>query len=633
MSKKIKELRAGRWNNDLWYWWLRSTQIRRVLITGRQGVAATVFSIFSLIVTVALYFLSTGHLPFTRFVLMAVASVVLIASAILGGIWALRTMSPITYSQTTIGGCTASETLQFIGLDIRDACKAFENQARPVSKPKTLSSKALFKAVGRLKTGFAKQHAVLLKITALLDLASRQLDIPLHRLRDLLLEYDPAVHRAHALKFVQNLELFSSEAKLNEEHSKNLLKDNAAITQRAEARIRTQTALLEFTALHPSILRMAAVHSTAQATQEYARAISKVARLTHEQTPDETGLWNFPCEERLADGIAALRFLACRQRTHSGFDLNQTCLNMVAIAQTQHKNLGLQWQALNELGKSINKEDGGKFSSDHTYRGKDCAAIRDLIGSLRDFWPLTVERIQKDRGRIVDSFKRMFDGWENSHANIRKTLLVTHGFSTTVREVIKRALPPPDTMGLNRREMPDLFVIGSGDAADVDSRLMVSALLETDPMDRRFHRIAAGDENTLSKLVETDMKVMVVLGAECFDRKGRVMHPWGLEKVEFIKSKLGHSTAFSVVVVAEGYKFHENLLSTPQAFRYHLDRIQLYEPELINVLITTDVIGRPPSYQPPLPHGERRKSRDAHIVRRSYELNGTVSRQFELELG
>lgn len=457
-----------------------------------------------------------------------------------------------------------------------------------------------------------------------------QLDIPLHRLRDLLLEYDPAVHRAHALRFIQNLELFTSDAKLREEHTENLLKDNGAITQRAESRIRTQRDLLQYTALHSSVLRMAAVHSTAQATQEYARAISQVARWTYEQT--DTSLWDALYEAKLADGIGALRFLACRQRTHSGFDLNQTCLNMVGMALRQNRNLDLQWKALEELGKSINKEDEGKFSSEHTYRGKDCAGPRNLIGSLKDLWPFTVQHIETDRRRIVTSFSEMYGGWEDVHRKIRKTLFVTHGFSTTVREVFKRGLRSPDPTERDREDLPDIFVIGSGDAADVDSRLMVSALLETPANERRFHRIAAGDENTLAKLVETDMKVMVVLGAECFDRRGRVMHPWGLEKMEFVKSKIGNSTAFCVVVVAEGYKFHDNLLSTPQAFRYHLDRIQLYEPSLIDVIITTDVISSAPQFQSLLLQEERRKpARDKYILRPQYDANG-ISKEFDLRV-
>ena len=113
---------------------------------------------------------------------------------------------------------------------------------------------------------------------------------------------------------------------------------------------------------------------------------------------------------------------------------------------------------------------------------------------------------------------------------------------------------------------------------------MVSALLETAKSQKRFRRVAADDKNTRAKLVDKDLKVMVVLGAECFDKKGRVLHPSGLKDEEWIRQGLGDDEAFSVVVVAEGYKFHEDLLASPHLFRHHLDRLQLYAPELIDVL-------------------------------------------------
>ncbi len=322
--------------------------------------------------------------------------------------------------------------------------------------------------------------------------------------------------------------------------------------------------------------------------------------------------------------------------THSGFDLNQTCLNLVNLELRKNSKLRLQWQALEELGRSINKEDGGMFNGQHRFSGRECIGPRNAIGSLVELWRVAVEHIQEDRQRIVVSFRLMYGGWRKNHPRTKKTLLVTHGFSTTVREILKRSLPACDpTERSDRQDVPDIFVIGSGDVGDLDSRLMVSALLETPPRERSFNRIAAGDKNTLAKLVEEDMKVMVILGAECFDRKGRVIHPFGLEELEFIKCKLGNPEAFCVAVVAEGYKFHEDLLSTPQSFRYHLDRIQLYEPHLIDVMITTEVesVTRPVP-APVLLGRELRVERDKHILRRFYDANTKVrANEFTLMLG
>jgi len=629
---KINRLRAGR----LSPWWLRTKQLGRVLGTGKQGAAALVFGVFSLIVGLVLRFSDSGLMR--PGLLIIAALVILILSAIAGGKWALQVMSPSDYAQSAVG-CTASETLQLISLDIKEACEQFRKQASPflvspeeVGTPDEIKR---LKPIHGLKRKFAKSHGKLLRISALLKLASEQLDIPGHRLRELLLDYDPAMHRAHAREFIQNLEMLSSGAELTKKHRDHIVNENDWIVERADGRIEAQRRMLEYTALHSSILRMAAVHSTAQAAQEYARAISHVAKLTYDAAPVQLRHWNSAAKDELEDGMAALYFLACKQRTHSGFDLNETCLSMTRVGQLENKR-----EALMELGKSINKGDGGRFHPGAIDVQKCDAAtlreIRDMVGNLRGVWTYAVECIQADRNRIVGytddtgspvsgSFERMYGGWEEVCAkrnpNIKNTLLVTHGFSTTVREVFKRGLPV-------RQDPPDIFVIGSGDPADLDSRLMVSALLEVPLGERRFRRVAAGDKNTLAKLVEKDTKVMVVLGVECFDKKGRVLHPWGLEDRDerWIKRRLGDREAFCVVAVAEGYKFHSDLLSNPQAFRHHLDRVQLYEPKLIDVIVTTDV--KSAQYDPrsavptpcghPQPNQERRdlKARDKHILRR-----------------
>jgi hypothetical protein len=496
----------------------------------------------------------------------------------------------------------------------------------------------------------------LLRISALLDLASEQLAIPLHRLRELLLEYDPAMHRAHAREFVQNLELLSPEAarhlNLNPQHKKALEGGNPKIAARARARVRAQLDMLEYTALHSSILRMAAVHSTAQATQEYTRAVALVAKLTYEPLQHEVN-WEAPERDRLHDGAIALRFLAARQRTHSGFDLNETCLNMIRMDTRVRGNSGLSRQlaGLDELGRSIDLGGDGLLLRDPTderdFPPGRCGYFLDTVGNLQNLWQYTVKRIENDRSEVVHRFRVVYDKWTGLHSGVKKTLLVTHGFSTTVREVFKRGIPEVGANLLHQQNPPDIFIVGSGDQSDLDSRLMLSTLLEVTREERRFGRVAAGNKTTLSKLVEDDVRVMVVLGAECFDKRGRVLHPQGLEDVEWIKEKVGNDKAFSVVVVAEGYKFHEDLLAIPQAFR-HLDRIQLYEPELINIIVTTDVVSAPydpraatrlPTcvhLQPIQRKAERRQpGRDTHILRRpvlfSHDTHRkTITPEFDL---
>ena len=287
--------------------------------------------------------------------------------------------------------------------------------------------------------------------------------------------------------------------------------------------------------------------------------------------------------------------------------------------------------ALAELGKVLNKrkDTRGRFSKSYidetTVESQECAEMRSMIVGLKSMWPDTVLSIQKDRDKIVTSFAKMYKVWQDNHrhdCNRTKeyinTLLITHGFSTTVREILKRSLP--ETL----RELTDLFVIGSGHVSDLDSRLMESAMLQPDAL-KRLGMVASGDKDMLPKFVRKDMKVMVILGAECFDSEGHVVHPRGFtdmtpvrgKDMTLIREKLGNPEAFCVVVVAEGYKFHEKFKPMP----HHLDGIQVYEPALIDIIVSTHIVSKPYSrgtaVDPPLE--ERRKpGRDAHILRRPW---------------
>src|SRR5712691_11774702 len=207
------------------------------------------------------------------------------------------------------------------------------------------------------------------------------------------------------------------------------------------------------------------------------------------------------------------------------------------------------------------------------------------------------------RNALVERFQSLYVGWCRSDdlaCQNQKTLLVTHGFSATVREVFTRGLLTEKELKkrLPYREIPNIFVVNSGEKGNLDSRLMERDLLASAgeeqpgadiPQERRFDNITAGHEDTLATFLDKNTRGMVVLGAECFDRKGRVIHPWGLKDHGF-RRKLRRAAEVCVVVVAEGYKFHEDLLSISQYYRYHLDRIQVYEPQFVDAFVTTRIV-------------------------------------------
>jgi hypothetical protein len=668
---------ANKTKKEQWFYFiqwarLRCGQICRVLITGNHGAVGSVFSILSVIVALVLFFLSRNNDLLLARAVVAVSGFLVLSTLVLG-YWALRVMPPHDYAQVSIGGRPASMTLQLISLDIRRACKDFLRHMKRFP-PKEVSD--LFDAVlnpdlevkyrralNQLEKSCARDLGSLLKISALLELASQQLDIPLLRLRNLFFEYDPVIHRTRVQKFIQNLELAITGNDLNESHRSWLKIETLQIIARPREIIKIQEDIFKYTNLHSFLLRMAAVRSTAEATKEYARAVSFIARSISQDAlpfgPDD--------RLRLIQCISALKFLARKQRTHSGFDLNQSCLAVTRERQAMLARKDLQGASseqadlislneripvLDHLGKTIDREDVGLFAmkpEDEKTTWNDCENGRKNIVSLRDLWKDTVRQIDEDRDQLVASFHLMYQGWCKV-ANASHTVLVTHGFSTTVREILKR-LPIDISKPRDQQDLPDIFVVQSGEGNELDSRLMLSALLEIQKDKRPFRRIAAGDKEALSGFRNTDTKIMVVLGAECFDKKGRVVHPWGLKDVDILK-RLRASGEACVVVVAEGYKFHEDLLSISQFYRYHLDRIQLYEPNLIDVIVTTQVesatYDRRSTMSPNYLYERRdtlrnldlsrKLNRDKHILRRPLFFNSQTNRfelsqEFELLLG
>jgi translation initiation factor 2B subunit (eIF-2B alpha/beta/delta family) len=652
MKAKIWELREGRWRNDhLWWSWLRSMQVCRVLTTGKQGAVEVVFGVLALISSVLLYFLSMQSIPFGRFLLFISACLILVLSSIGGALWTLRNMHPREYALTTVGDCTASEILQLVSLDIKRACQEFEDQAVQYRKLKNRKDQRCQEAIDLLKKQFSRQQGLLLRISALLELAAQQIGIPTQRLRDLLFQYDPTIHGVLAQKFIQNWEsLFLGQID-TVAHRTAVERENVDIVHKAAARIRAQGDLLQYTALHPFLLRMAAPRSTAQATQEYARALSFVAKFNAGSSVN--GEWGDRDRQLLNDAVTALRFLASRQRTHPGFDLNQSCLNLVRTLPNNVDEVRNLKDALNEIGAAF-RTGNGLCSIDYENENQApayvCEKARNTISSLSGLWKYTVQQIEEDRYRIVESFNQMYRArcgmFHKARPAIRKRILVTHGFSTTVREVLKSIAPPP-TPSTGSQIVPDIFIVTTDEVGDLDSRLMVSALLEASRNGAPFGRIAFGSRDTLAKFIEGDTDVMVILGAECFDKKGRVVHPLGVEDIGEFKKRL-ECGAFSLVVVAEGYKFNQDLLSVAPFFCHHLDRIHLYDPELIDIIISTHVrsqqydrrVEAQPVLYPVRGNADRRNmsTRNRHILRRpiSFNLNTrecTVASEFSLTTG
>lgn len=181
------------------------------------------------------------------------------------------------------------------------------------------------------------------------------------------------------------------------------------------------------------------------------------------------------------------------------------------------------------------------------------------------------------------------------------TMIVVHGYSRTVREVVKRGLfyrlsevarghggttsyeqsfrdqmERVEDLDESRRrtlfkKAPYLWQLQSRTQERFDSRVMEYELKE-EPALRGFRDIVTGSDRALLRMVGAGDRVVLLIGAECIDRSGRLVTPRGVgARLDKLANEI---RAFSCteVVVAEYMKILPDDMLEARLVE-HLDRI------------------------------------------------------------
>jgi len=617
----VLELRKGR----IPRWRLRARLVRRVIGTGKEGIQAVILAIFSLIITVDLYFfplyyrylrqgqpdpLRIFNWPYFKVSALVLASIAIcVFLVILCADWAIRAMTPAEYAQVLIAGRPMLESLQSISYEILAACRDFIRVIKPFQMNPNDLEYVTRETVRPLEAEFSAQQGRIVRISALLALAAKELNMPLARLRDRLFGYDPVMHRADMGKYLRNLQAraLAMERKLEgfelpEEMLYNLKGENEGIYEIANKVMVAQEHLLRYTSLDRDVLHLAAVHSTSEALEQYARALSTVARRTLETLHNARGepdqQYNQSNAWRVHDGVAAIRFLAQKQHSHSGFDLNELCkdlcsklkpLNIIPVAELGRLQL-IFTDLLGSRGHARGPGDEPSYwpfdnGAPNVEEGRYTEAVNKLR-LLAKLWEGVTRLVWTSRVELSERFRSAYRSWSAVGALPPiDTLLVTHGFSGTVLHALKFSFsqtPAPRVFIIKPEEPEDK----SDGRDDLDSRMMQAALVHT----RQFRSVAVGDVHALIGVLNLHTKVLVVLGAECFDGSRHVLHPWGVD-LETLIPGLTAATGtgnVKVFVVAEEYKCQADLQADLQLYRFHLDRVRLYKPDFIDAIITNE---------------------------------------------
>jgi hypothetical protein len=183
------------------------------------------------------------------------------------------------------------------------------------------------------------------------------------------------------------------------------------------------------------------------------------------------------------------------------------------------------------------------------------AALRLLPSYVRSYF-------RTSRQGIRTKFVEIYREWASK--GVGRPYVVSHGYSKTVRDVLRDGLPEA-TIGVGL--LPDVFFIREEEYAFFDTQLMEYEVRHEwgrAEGERGFRELSVGETHVLVGLVKPGQRVLVVLGAECFAewrKEGvnaayRFVHPWSIAReLESLREGIeGHGGKCLVMVVAEEYK-------------------------------------------------------------------------------
>jgi translation initiation factor 2B subunit (eIF-2B alpha/beta/delta family) len=505
----------------------------------------------------------------------------------------LYKLPPDEFARITLSGQDDTKKLEIVCYLIRQACEKFVNHESAKQLHSFLNGPGIpFNAesinqceayltnhVQNLRRLSIQQYGMLQKILAMKHLVSRELGIPPRRLCDYIFQYSPLIHDNRLRKYIENWEEIlnyhqylpdgDQEDEAITDRLKGLQLQNIRIYEQFKRRMGYQAQFLNYRDLHSVIRSFISENSTSSSLLKYAWGLSQVAaeyRLVMGVLPDKNSPEYQSC-------CAKLCFLSYKQRAHPGFDLNVHLVNLCSIManSSNSPDWGLMESVLRKLPKQSSNQNPLSVAP---------LQIKSEIEALSMLSAMVRKVIVDNRNDIIRQFTRYCRSYFGSHA-FRDSYILTHGHSKTVREVLKRGLQP---LAPN---VPNVFVLESDDEDDFETRLMLYELREDEEFS--FLRNAASTKIEFVKLLGSQAKVMVVLGAECFDSDLRVLHPLGISNsLKSLKQSLG--SHFQVIVVAEEYKCYTDLMFIPEFYRNHLDRVKILDSSLVDGIITNEKI-------------------------------------------
>lgn len=452
-----------------------------------------------------------------------------------------------------------------------------------------VNARAVSVLVRKLKRLRNAQDVPVRRITALKHLAARELEIPIRALCDHVLQFGPSLYWDRLSKFIRNWEMMKSRAARLDSDMVGIFGGMALQNDRifgdAQERCKAQKMLIRRRDLHEAIHLLASEHSTSGSVLTYATALANLAAREH---TDLDGSMD-RCAPLLLDRVyGGFRFLLRKQRAHSGCSLH-VLLKGLCSGLGKKKRLVVESEALARIVDALECMDGDELrqsETGHLYPKDFVPSHADLKETLRalaeDLPRFVLCALESSRTGILREFRQVHAAY--LHEAPGKVVLVTHGYSKTVRELVRN--------GPVEGHHVFLLVPDDRDDSHVHDTRVLGYELKIEADLKRQLSIAMGSQDVLLGLLGPGDRVLLLLGAECFDAEGRVVHPRGLLGVlgGLVPSVRARGAFCAVVAVAEGYKRLDSLLARSQFYRDHFDRVAVYPPGSVHAIVSDDDI-------------------------------------------
>lgn len=631
LHRRFDVARWSRWKLTSWLW-----RVQRARRTWRIALVTAGLALAS--VGLAMIMRGTGS---SRDILPALISIDTVLLTLWGVLLttqlSFRTVGPEEYASVVLGGRKVEDVFRWVAWDMLDLCESFDEyeheRLRAVRRRllallplestdaqkgaallrqmqqvvEEVGEKRLAQTIDNLERRLLSLRLIIRRCIAMKRLASQEFEIEERRLCDHIFRFSPSIFEQRTAKYVRNWRtiLASVQAKdVSWRRVGDLLEENARISGRIGRRANYLRLVVASRRVYEGVRVFASRSSLREALTEYAASLAAAA-----ETKDVS--------EALP---SRLQMLYLMQGAHPGAALHRSLLSLCSGAVewcyercSQHEVRIDFWNKVTpsdpRYGTALQAIESAKAKSYHfKLQAQRWQTIVDALIALKE---PHLKSFVDDYRRALTRLPAMVSAathntqWELNHRlqgelatwlrGRENVVVITYGLSRVVRDAIKSSVSP--MLSPSDR----IFVARSEDRA-LESRTMAFLLREDD----RWHqenvcaKLGFGDAKLLISLLRShpEYSVLVLLGAEAFDKKGRFIQLAGsLDEVaqlaalqqssDGIPSDASHERVL-IAVLAESYKRSGDQLAESELFADHLDEVALYDSGLASIIVSND---------------------------------------------